>query len=290
MPVGLKYDNIPLPKKVSEMLEHDFWIIDNVSPSMVKAVTSPVKFSAFTSIFLREGSCKADINLITYNIKAPCIVNIPSTHIMQPYNISEDFRASFVVMSKRMTDAVLANINDVALFGIINRNPIVNINERVASATSRLYSDLLEISEQTDNERPFQTMLHTILAFFYRWGINCYTSITPERNTSFSNHIVEKFLLLVQENFKKERFLEYYAEKLEITTKHLSRTVKSQTGYSAVEWINRFVILEAKVMLSSSNLNIQQISEELNFPTQSFFGKYFKKATGMTPKEFRNKA
>lgn len=75
---------------------------------------------------------------------------------------------------------------------------------------------------------------------------------------------------------------------MEVTPKHLSRTVKAQTGYTAVEWIERFVILEAKVLLKSSNLNIQQIADELNFPSQSFFGKYFKKFTGMSPKEFRN--
>jgi AraC-like DNA-binding protein len=98
----------------------------------------------------------------------------------------------------------------------------------------------------------------------------------------------EQFLYLVQENFREHRFLDFYAKKLEITAKHLSRTVKNQTGYTAVEWIERYVILEAKVLLKSSNLNIQQISDELNFPSQSFFGKYFKKLTGLSPKEYRN--
>ena len=98
----------------------------------------------------------------------------------------------------------------------------------------------------------------------------------------------DQFLQLVQEHFREQRFLEFYANVLEVTPKHLSRTVKAQTGFTAVEWIERFVILEAKVLLRSSNLNIQQISAELNFPSQSFFGKYFKKITGMSPKEFRN--
>lgn len=98
----------------------------------------------------------------------------------------------------------------------------------------------------------------------------------------------DRFIRLAQENFRDQRFLDFYAEKMEVTPKHLSRTVKKQTGYTAVEWIERFVILEAKVLLKSSNLNIQQISDELNFRSQSFFGKYFKKFTGMSPKEFRN--
>ena len=60
--------------------------------------------------------------------------------------------------------------------------------------------------------------------------------------------------------------------------------MKNLTGFTAVEWIERYVVLEAKVMLKASNLNIQQISDELNFPSQSFFGKYFKKNVGMSPK------
>ena len=98
----------------------------------------------------------------------------------------------------------------------------------------------------------------------------------------------ERFLNLVQIHFKIERFLKFYAEKLDLTPKHLSRTMKNLTGFTAVEWIERYVVLEAKVMLKASNLNIQQISDELNFPSQSFFGKYFKKNVGMSPKEFRN--
>ena len=92
----------------------------------------------------------------------------------------------------------------------------------------------------------------------------------------------------MQKNFKEERFLDFYANELSITPKHLSRTVKSQTGFTAVEWIERYVILEAKVMLKSSNMTIQQIADELNFPSQSFFGKYFKKNIGVSPKEYRN--
>lgn len=142
MQVGIKYDNIHLPKKVSEILEHDFWVIENVSPSMVKAVTSPVKISAYTSIFLTQGSCSADINLIKYRIQAPCIVNIPNTHIMQPYDVSEDFKASFIVLSKRMTDSITSAFNDVSIFGLIRRHPVVPLTPEIAGAMSALYSEI----------------------------------------------------------------------------------------------------------------------------------------------------
>lgn len=289
MSVGLLYDNIHLPKKVSEILEDDFCIMDNVGPVLVKAVTAPVKFSAYTSIYVKKGSCKADINLITYKIDGPAIVNIPSTHIMQPYEISEDFEAGFVVMSKRLTDAILTLFNDVSIMATINSHPIVPLTPRLASAMDKLYEALKETTTDDTTQYPFQTVLYTLVSFFYRFGLKCYDVFKTDRgNLSANNRITDRFLRLAQEHFRKERFLEYYAERLDITTKHLSRVVRAQTGYSAVEWINRFIVLEAKVMLKSSNLTVQQIAEELNFASQSIFGKFFKKATGVTPKDFRN--
>jgi AraC-type DNA-binding domain-containing proteins len=64
--------------------------------------------------------------------------------------------------------------------------------------------------------------------------------------------------------------------------------IKEAGGKSAGEWIDERVILEVKALLKSTNMTIQQISDELNFPTQSSFGKYFKRLTGISPKEYRN--
>jgi AraC family transcriptional activator of pobA len=90
-------------------------------------------------------------------------------------------------------------------------------------------------------------------------------------------------------SYKKERGVNFYARKLCITPKHLSWAVKEVSGKTAGTWIDEAVILEAKTLLKSSDMNIQQISEELNFANQSFFGKYFKHYTGMSPKEYKKK-
>jgi AraC-like DNA-binding protein len=91
----------------------------------------------------------------------------------------------------------------------------------------------------------------------------------------------------VQEHFRSERFINFYADKLCITPKYLSKLVKEKTGRSAGEWIESYVILEARTMLQSTDMTIQQIASALNFPNQSFFGKYFKRATGLSPKMCR---
>ena len=81
----------------------------------------------------------------------------------------------------------------------------------------------------------------------------------------------------------------FYADRLCITAKHLSQVVKNITGKTALAIIDEYVITEAKALLLSTTMSIQQISDKLNFPSQSVFGKYFKRCTSMTPKECRMK-
>lgn len=284
----INYNDIHLPEKVSDILEHDFWSLRHVSLGMIRTVTNPVKFSAFTSIFVIQGNAEADINLITHKIKAPCVINIRADDIVFPRSISDDFDASFSVLSRRLTDSVVGLLKDMAIFSIINAHPVVEVSATDKKELEALYDEMQIISTDKTIQFPYETALYTLAAFFFRHSSKYYENYRRKIVPSVQNRIADRFIRLVQEHFRTERFLEFYAEKLDITPKHLSRTIKIQTGASPVEWINRFVILEAKVMLRSSNLNIQQIAEELNFPSQSFFGKYFKKATGLSPKEYRN--
>lgn len=283
----ISYDDIHLPAKVSDMLQKDFWILQHVPASMVRTVKNPVKMSAHTSIFLHKGSCSADINLLSHNIKGPCIVNLNNGDILLPSNVSDDFDASFMVFSDRLRDAIATTISEPGLFSLLRIHPVIEIDSNGEHLLDILYANLREIAADKSNTHSFETVLFNLAAFFYQHAMKYYDRYIVH-SVSTSNRIADHFIQLVQRDFRKERFLDYYAEQLGITPKHLSRTVKMQTGTSAVEWISRFVILEAKVMLRSSNLNIQQIAEELHFPSQSFFGKYFKKATGVSPKDYRN--
>lgn len=102
-----------------------------------------------------------------------------------------------------------------------------------------------------------------------------------------SSEYFERLLKLLAENFREQRSVEFYAEKMNISSKHLSRVIRSFTGRSVHQWIDEFVALEIKNMLRYSDMSIQQISYTLNFPNPSFMGQYFKRITGMTPGEYK---
>ena len=108
------------------------------------------------------------------------------------------------------------------------------------------------------------------------------------KSTSKSRALVDSFLQLLSEHYTMHRNVGFYADKLCLTPKYLSRVIRDTTGKSAPEWIDSYVILEAKNLLKHSGLAIKEIVFRLNFPNQSVFYKFFKARTGMTPTEYRN--
>ena len=109
---------------------------------------------------------------------------------------------------------------------------------------------------------------------------------TAQLPTQENNHF-DKFMRLLQENYMKHHTIKYYADRMNLSPKYLSLIIKKVSGRLATEWIDDCVILEAKNLIKYSSMSIQEISYALNFTNQSFFGKYFKRHTGISPKAYR---
>ena len=102
-----------------------------------------------------------------------------------------------------------------------------------------------------------------------------------------SDIIFARFITLLQENYRTERRVGWYAQALSITPKYLSETVKAVSHRTPNEWIDNYVTSEIRVLLKNTTKSIKEITKEMNFPNQSFLGKYFKEHVGMSPKEYR---
>lgn len=131
----------------------------------------------------------------------------------------------------------------------------------------------------------FFSFLHVMLARQVDRSIEIYGEAYNNRNS----RLFERFLELLVENFRSEHQIAFYADKLCLTPKYLSALIKQTSGKSVSMWIDDILIMEAKTMLHFSDMSVQQIAYSLHFPTASFFGTYFKRHTGMTPGDFRNK-
>ena len=111
----------------------------------------------------------------------------------------------------------------------------------------------------------------------------------PFTPSAFSRHsfLIYNFMTSLLRNYKSERSVRFYAEESQLSTGHFTHIVKSAIGKTPSEWAALFTITHAKNLLEKSDLRIKEIAEELHFPEQFTFRKYFKRHTGISPKEFR---
>lgn len=283
--------SIELPRKIEQILEVDFWVYTCLTSQLLRPVTEAVKFTNAVSVYVRKGSAEAEVNLLNVKVNAPCIVHIKSGDVMRLRRVTDDFDASFVVMSAKVHDNLLLALHDAGASPVTHLDPVTPIPASCVRSFSGFYEELERLGGDEENPYRLQVFYHATLAFYFSIAHICYRDDAAQqmlRSTCRRNPLVARFLMLVQQNFREQRQIDFYARQLGVTPKHLSRILKQNTEFTAADWIRNYILLEAKVMLKSSALNMGQISSHLNFPSQSFFAKFFKNATGMTPKQYRN--
>ena len=131
-----------------------------------------------------------------------------------------------------------------------------------------------------------------IAAYMYKLGSIIYRhrpELQEEANKPIRREetLFKQFINLVSDHHRKERRVDFYAEQLFLSPKHFSTVIKKVSGKTAGQWIDEYVILEAKTLLKYSAMSIQEVAYYLNFPNPSFFGKYFKQHTGMSPSDYK---
>ncbi|MBQ4391978.1 MAG: AraC family transcriptional regulator [Prevotella sp.] len=104
---------------------------------------------------------------------------------------------------------------------------------------------------------------------------------------SRSQQLFKQFKSLVNQHCEQQRNIPFYAERLRVSPHHLSAVIKKVSTHSVMYWINRAVLLRAKVLLKTSDLMTYEIAERLHFPNSPAFNNFFKRETGLTPKMYR---
>lgn len=246
-------------------------------------LNKPIKIDKAIIAVCTSGDARIKVNLQEYEVDSPMIISNLPGQILEITHTSTNFKCYVMVMSKRFIDMINIQGWQQRFLSAYN-NPVIDINEEQLQALTIFF--ILMHRAASDVENPFRLqVIENLIRVFYYGGIgriNPSTSISP-----YKNSLVEKFIKLVHTHYREERTIGFYADQMCITPKYLSKIVKENTGRSAGEWIENHVILEARTLLHSSDMSIQQIATTLNFPNQSFFGKYFKRIMGVSPKQYR---
>lgn len=261
--------------------------VQKINPFHNEAISKPHKFDFFLVAYHKAGSAILEIDMEKYDLSEPAnIIRLLPGQIVAFNNTSPDFDVDVVIMSKSFVDNLLVFANGSVPFSFDKRlNAVVRIGEREKMASMFIKAIRHILDENAENPYKSKIVQHVLMAIFY--SSEKISKNEVEKPRTNADILSKEFLALVKEHFREERQLKFYADKMCITPRYLSRVVKECTQFSAADWIERFVVLEARALLKSTNMTVQQISDELNFPSQTFFGKYFKRRVGLSPKEYR---
>jgi len=205
--------------------------------------------------------------------------------------MSDDFNVACMVIDDTSIIPTLSVRQNNILHSYLSNNYKIRLGEDVMEKVITLFKLMEECTSDTGN--PYrQDMLTSFLMIMICLLLREMESKmkTDVKETRPRNQqIFLKFMSDIEQHCVQERNLEFYAGLQCISQRYLSAAVKDASGKTASDWIREFVLLEAKALIKSRKYTIQEISIRLNFPNQSFFGTWFKKAAGMSPKQYQEK-
>ena len=266
------------------------------SEILLSMLRYPFRFDGFIIFFLRRGHFRVDLNLNTFELKEHSVLMVVPGNIVKLSSPVDsrlaDTELIFVLVSREFMSGIRFDFNKIFQEGLhMLDNPCISLDGDDLKLAEDYFNLALTIVASHNNNK-LEVMGSLLTSFLYVlvdfWNARlCVAQKQESRSSARLNQVFERFIALVTEYHTSERGMAFYADKLCLTPKYLSKLVKQATGRSAPDWIDSFVILEAKNMLKYSDKTIKEIVFALHFPNQSVFYKFFKAHTGMTPSEYR---
>ena len=264
------------------------------SASEMEIFRFPSRLNALIIGVGTEGETSLTSNLQEFRLKKDSLFIFSPKHILQVQS-NNRFKAHLIVIAPDFLKRI--NIDTKRMMPLFLQFGSLPCMELTHAESQSLRSFILMVEQELKgSETDFSSEIigGLIAATIYKVGdiLTHYLTEHPEGDSPIHNRAEEyfrQFTELLGEHYKHERSVGFYARQLCITPKYLTTLIKRISGKSVSEWIDNYVILEAKTLLKYSNMSVQEIAYYLNFPNQSFFGSYFKRNAGMSPSQYKAK-
>ncbi len=263
----------------------DIVMVNNFSD--MSLFSHPVRLKATTVLVCLKGVIDCNINLHRFLItRDHMLINFAGDIIH--LNKAENIVGYAIIISEEFLQRIQLDFRFRAqsYLNLRDNGPIAVPHDELAYL--KPYYDLLKKNMEEGNTEVIKgltlALSYTITSLLHKYQPSSHGT---EKDTPRIEHIFNKFMNLLGTYHAKERSLQFYADKMCLTPKYVSAAIKTFSGKSALNWINEYVSLEAEMMLRYTDMSVQEIAYSLNFPTQSAFGKYFKKMVGTSPKQYR---
>lgn len=270
-------------------IDDDIMVFDEIGA--LPLPNEPRRMKCILLALCRHGKVQYSVDTEERMVAANDVIIISEGQVIDNYMLSSDLSGIAILISQNFFSEILKDIHGISSLFLFSRShPVFGLRQKEIS-TLMTYFDLIW-NKMNDDEHHFRkdvvrsliaTMIYDLSQVIYR--------IQQQRSErqSRAESIFTEFIRLVEQNFRHERRVSRYATLMCITPKYLSETVKLVSRRTPNEWIDNYVALEIRVMLKNTTKSIKEIAEEMNFPNQSFLGRFFKEHVGMSPSEYRKR-
>lgn len=255
-----------------------------------RGVGIPVQLSMTIIFFCVKGSLRLKINLHEYELTSRMAATLVVGSFMEIQEFSKDFKGAVLAVAPDFMNFSEDIKMGLALYRHAADAPLYKFNEEQMKETTALYHMMKH--KLLDKNYQYREQVAKVYIDLFRY--NGFQSLYEKSQMAHEpdtltrrDDLFMKFIETVQQYYRQNRQVIFYADKLCISPKYLSSVIHDYSGKYATEWIDEYVIMDAKAMLKSSHNTIKEICSILHFANQSLFAKYFKQHTGMTPREFR---
>ena len=271
--------------------------IDNIAifndMSMIRGLELPAKIDFILSIMCEAGRLLISYDNRSHELTKNSLMDMRQGHVINSYELSPDFKGHVIVVSTKHLDKTVPTMTKFMPYMIhFMGYPVIKLTEEEMTNQIEL-RNLLKAKSQPQSDHAYRVnVVRSVLEALFFETLGVYSAHSMDLRSMQTirrkDSLLYDFIQLVESEFRRERSVAYYANRLCVSPKHLSSMVKEASGRTAGDWIDSYVIMEAKALLKNTGMTVQEISQALNFANQSFFGKYFKHLTGISPRMYRS--
>ncbi len=250
---------------------------------------SPERIDFSIICFCIKGTAEIEVDFNKYHIEAGTIISIFPPQVIEEKHVSQDFSIIYIKCSQDFLNNVLFRFPPEFILFLKNR-PVFKAPDEIFQTDMEFLDRLKTKYEDINNICRSSIIIHMIrIHYLEMFNILQHRLQTNMIQHSRKTEIMGEFVQLLMHNYLIRREVQFYASQMNITPKYLSIITQDTNGITAKKYIDNFVITEIKLRLKSSTQSIQEIAEMFHFPDPSFFTKYFKHHTNLTPKVYRMK-
>ena len=266
--------------------------ISLVEQGLEATYSKPYKSSCLVLVLCKSGEVNIEVNYVNYSLKTKGFLSIHPYDIVAFKGGSSDYRAQVLILPVTVFTPIIAELK-LTHYDYVKKNPLIYFNDDYLKIIETTFEFIDRASHLLDNERFEQVVIKQVASLFYVqqqfYNSNSNYNIELREHVSRKKELFRLFIKTLVEAHSVSREVLYYANELGVSSGYLNEVCNEISQQTAKEIIDSTVSARLKYELSYTSKSIQELADEYNFPSQSYFSRYYKRITGMTPSEFRKR-